>query len=204
MPICICILQFLDASDAELRQMVEENDRASNNTRQSRTDAAAAAEQASASPLTTTQESSTTSLRSSTASALRSSTASASSFRRRSRRSWQPCQQAPSRPGVFSVGGPIQPGESHDVGVTDEWHLEMKRIDMRTEVQEALSEKLGYNLGESGKIEATQQQLKEEGKILSMTSFDRREKKVLPNMVHWDPPPGESVIDKVCFRLVRT
>lgn len=191
---------ILDASDAELRQMVEENDRASNNTRQSRTDAAAAAEQAAASPLTTTQESSTTSLRSSTASALRSSTASASSFRR-SRRSWQPCQQAPSRPGVFSVGGPIQPGESYDVGVTDEWHLEMKRIDMRTEVQEALSEKLGYNLGESGKIEAAQQQLKEEGKMLSMTSFDRREKKVLPNMVHWDPPPGESVIDISVFQI---
>lgn len=124
-----------DASDEELRQMLGENDQASRNTRQSMADANIArrttqVEAATASTSPGSQGSSTRNTGQS------STTTTGGS--RRSRRSWHPCQAAPSRPGVFSVGGPVQ-GGNFNIGETDPIELEIKRIEAVSQVQEALS-----------------------------------------------------------------
>ena len=122
-----------DASDEELRQMLGENDQASRNTRQSVADANIARR---------TTQAEATSAASSPGSNARntrqSGTTTTTGGSRRSRRSWHPCQAAPSRPGVFSVGGPVQ-GGNFDIGETDPIELEIKRIEAVSQVQEALS-----------------------------------------------------------------
>ena len=122
-----------DASDEELRQMLGENDQASRNTRQSVADAniARRTTQAEATSASSSPGSNACNTR-------QSGTTTTTGGSRRSRRSWHPCQAAPSRPGVFSVGGPVQ-GGNFDIGETDPIELEIKRIEAVSQVQEALS-----------------------------------------------------------------
>lgn len=166
-----------DSSDAELREMLEESDRASRNTLQSAQDATAAAALTSA-PMPPMSEADD-SPRRSTASQRSSS----------SRRAWVPCQPAPSRPGVYHVGGAIESGVTFNVGVTDPITLEIKRIEAVSQVQDALNAKLGYNLRESGQYEEMERKYAEGEQTLASTGIKRREKKVLPTMKMWDAPP---------------
>lgn len=166
-----------DLSDEELLAMIRENDRASNNTRQSSADAATAAQAAeSAAPAPSTPG----------GGGLTRASASSS---RRSRRSWQPCQPAPSRPGVFSVGGPIETGGTFNIGETDEVDLQIKRIEAVSQVQEALNEKLGYNLRESGKYENMERLYQEGERLVASTGLERREKKLMPAAELCAAPP---------------
>ena len=128
-----------DASDEELRQMLGENDQASRNTRQSVADAniARRTTQAEATSASSSPGSNARNTR-------QSGTTSTTGGSRRSRRSWHPCQAAPSRPGVFSVGGPVQ-GGNFDIGETDPIELEIKRIEAVSQVQEALSKFTSVN-----------------------------------------------------------
>ena len=180
-----------DASDEELRQILGENDRASNNTQQSRADAATATATQAAVSSSSNNNTSPTSRPSAGNSRGQGSARASRTSSSRSRRSWQPCQQPPSRPGVFSVGGPVTRGGSYNVGTTDLLQLEIKRIEAVSQVQEALNEKLGYNLMESGKYEEMARQYKEGERMLAMTGLERREKekKVVPTMMVWDAPP---------------
>ena len=98
---------------------------------------------------------------------------------------WQPCQPAPSRPGVFSVGGPIETGGTFNIGETDEVELEIKRIEAVSQVQEALNEKLGYNLRESGKYQEMQTALEEMERLVAR----REKKKLMPAAMMWAAPP---------------
>jgi len=128
-----------DASDEELRQMLGENDQASRNTRQSVADAniARRTTQAEATSTSSSPGSSARNTR-------QSGTTTTTGGSRRSRRSWHPCQAAPSRPGVFSVGGPVQ-GGNFNIGETDPIELEIKRIEAVSQVQEALSKFTSVN-----------------------------------------------------------
>jgi len=128
-----------DASDEELRQMLGENDQASRNTHQSVADANVARR-------TTQAEATSTSSSpgSNACNTRQSGTTTTTGGSRRSRRSWHPCQAAPSRPGVFSVGGPVQ-GGNFDIGETDPIELEIKRIEAVSQVQEALSKFTSVN-----------------------------------------------------------
>lgn len=155
-----------DSSDAELREMLEADDRASNNTRQSAEDAHVARTLPTSTPMRRLSRGS-----------------------QRSRRSWVPCQPAPSRPGVFREGGPVETGVTYNVGVTDPLQLEIKRIEAVSQVQDALNDKLGYNLRESGKYEEMEREYAEGKRTLATTGLERREKKVLPTMKMWDAPP---------------
>mmetsp|Transcript_2633 Transcript_2633/g.5754 ORF Transcript_2633/g.5754 Transcript_2633/m.5754 type:complete len:335 (-) Transcript_2633:328-1332(-) len=112
------------------------------------------------------------------------------------RRSWQPCQPAPSRPGIFRVGGPIETGGNYDVGVTDEVELQIRRIDAFYSVQEALKDKLGYDL--TGQKEQMEREFKEGEEMLASTGLGRTEKNILPAMMMWEAPPvyEESMMKK--------
>ena len=101
----------------------------------------------------------------------------------------QPCRPAPSRPGVFREGGPIDTGGSFNIGETDPIQLEIKRIEAVSQVQDALNDRLGYNLRESGKYEECERLYKEGEQMLASTGLERRTKKVLPTMMVWDAPP---------------
>jgi len=164
------ILCMPDASIEELRVILRENDgAASENSRRSANNEEVARLAASAREAVPTTE-----------------TASSS---RGSRRAWQPCQPAPSRPGIFRVGGPIQTGETYNIGVTDEMDLEIKRIEAVSQMQDALNDRLGYNLRESGQYEEMEREFQEGERMLASTGMARREKKHLPAMMKWEAPP---------------
>ena len=177
------------ASDEELRQIASENCRAFGNARRSTEDAATAAEVA---------------------------TALSRPPRGNQRRTWRSCQPAPSRPGVFREGGPIETCVSYDIGVTDEWALETKRIEAVSKVQgvslritlplpvisshslgtfyfvakcrqDALNERLGYNLRESGKREEMEREFQEGERMAFMPTA--KTKKVLPPVCKWGELP---------------
>mmetsp|Transcript_11633 Transcript_11633/g.20218 ORF Transcript_11633/g.20218 Transcript_11633/m.20218 type:complete len:361 (-) Transcript_11633:331-1413(-) len=169
-----------DASIEELREILRENDRASGIARQSANDGRMAEAFANA---TESVESSRPSV--SGGSSSRYSTASRGSRRR----SWQPCQPAPSRPGIFRVGGPIETGGNYDVGATDEVELQIRRIEAVSSVQEALKDKLGYDLRESGQYEQMEREFKEGEEMLASTGLGRTEKNILPAMMMWEAPP---------------
>ena len=109
------------------------------------------------------------------------------------RRSWAPCQPAPSRPGAISYGGPIDTNATYNIGQTDEMELEIKRIEAVSAVQDALNERLGYNLRESGKYEEAERLYQEGERLLSSTGLGGgeggRSKKLLPPMKIWGAPP---------------
>ena len=149
MPWCQLTLLILDATQEELSQIVQENDRASSN-------AVAAASSKS-------EESSSTKLRLSAGGSTRS------------HRSWHKCQQPPSRPGAFSVGGQPFRGGTYDIGTTDELQLETKRNEALAQVQEEVTEHC-----KSGKYEETEQQYIDEIKMLTTTGFDMKEKRIEP------------------------
>lgn len=176
------ILCMPDASIEELRAILRDNDRASENSRRSANDeemARLAASARDAVPTTTTE----------TASSSPPPRPRLSQSRTGSRRSWQQCQPAPSRPGIFRVGGPIQTGGTYNIGVTDEMDLEIKRIEAVSQVQDALNDKLGYDLRESGQYEEMEREFQEGERMLATTGMARREKKVLPAMMKWEAPP---------------
>lgn len=169
-----------DSSEEELLTMARDTIRASENTRQSSEDAAMAANTTTATSGGVRRVSRRTSRLS------RSSRGSA-------RRSWAPCEPAPPRVGAISVGGPIDTSATYNIGQTDEMELEIKRIEAVSAVQDALNERLGYNLRESGKYEEAERLYKEGERLLSSTGFGGgeggRSKKLLPPMKIWDAPP---------------
>ena len=57
-----------------------------------------------------------------------------------------------------------------------------------TQVQDALTSRLGYNLGESGKYEEMEREFSEGERMLRSTVLERREKKLLPPMMVWKAP----------------
>ncbi|KAL7544038.1 hypothetical protein ACHAXR_013505 [Thalassiosira sp. AJA248-18] len=163
--------------------MVRENDRASENTRQTSDDAefvrrTSAVPRASALPPPPSSTPTTPGSR-----RPRLSTSSGGG----SRRSWVPCQPAPSRPGVIRVGGPIERGATYNIGTMDEMELEIKRIEAVSQVQDALNNRLGYNLRESGKYEEMERAFKEGEQMLASSRLQK--KKLLPTMKMWDAPP---------------
>lgn len=178
-----------DATDEELRGILRENDRASENTRRSAIDSRMAHAASSATAAASREDSvrSSGSGPSARGSMLSRGNSTGGGSTRGSRRSWVPCQPAPSRPGVFSVGGPIETGGTYNVGRTDEMELEIKRIEAVSHVQEALNQKLGYDLRESGRYEEMDRMYKEGERMLASTGLQRQ--RVRPSMVAWDAPP---------------
>lgn len=77
------------------------------------------------------------------------------------------------------------------MGVTDQDELEIRRIEAVSAVQDALVEKLGYDLHMPGpnSYEEMERLHKEGERMLASTGLERRERKLLPSMMVWDAPP---------------
>lgn len=108
---------------------------------------------------------------------------SSSSIRRRGRRSWEDCQPAPSLPGVINVGGGVRNNNNYPIGQTDEVELYSRRINAVHQVQEALNNRLGFDLRASGQYEEMERSYKEGERVLS-----RRKEKIKPNIMVWGMP----------------
>ncbi|KAL7427904.1 hypothetical protein ACHAXH_002150, partial [Discostella pseudostelligera] len=119
---------------------------------------------------------------------------SISSIDSRSRRSWRPCQPpTTSRPGVYhsdpsgtsttsttTAGGANNDtttttatihGIEYDLGSTDLVELEVKKIEIASQLQEELATKIGYNLCDSGVYDAMEKMYEEGEKIVSSTTL---------------------------------
>ena len=105
------------------------------------------------------------------------------------RRRFVRCQHPTPRPGVFSSGGMIE-DRNFDVGEPiDELELQMKQIDAVSNVQQALNERLGYDLSASGQYEELERLYREGEERLNLAGNDQS--KVRPKMA-WPDLPAPS------------
>ena len=159
-----------------LREIYEENRRASANR----------ATVTSAAPAAAT-------VRSSAGDIQRSSTRSAPAAQlppRRDGNRWERCRPASSRPGVVSVGGQ-RTGQIYPVGQMDEIELIQKKINAVHNIQETLNRKLTYNL--QSRKQEVERIYEEEQRMLESTRLDQttEENKLVPSVKTWDAPSDD-------------
>jgi hypothetical protein len=102
---------------------------------------------------------------------------------------WEQCRPASSRPGVVSVGGQ-RTGQIYPVGQMDEIELIEKKINAVHKIQETLNKRLSYNL-QSRKLEVERIH-EEEQRMLESTRLDQITKSMLvPKVKTWDAPSDD-------------
>ena len=103
---------------------------------------------------------------------------------------WEQCRPASSRPGVVSVGGQ-RTGRIYPVGQMDEIELIEKKINAVHKIQETLNKRLSYNL-QSRKQEVERIQHEEEQRMLESSRLDQITKSMLvPKVKTWDAPSDD-------------
>ncbi|EJK76296.1 hypothetical protein THAOC_01950 [Thalassiosira oceanica] len=112
------------------------------------------------------------------------------------RRRWVRCQHPPPRPGFFRSGGTIE-DRNFDLGSTlDEIELETKQIDAVGNVQQALTERLGYDLGACGQFKELEGLYRKGDERLKSAGIDQsrhRPEIAWPNL---PAPSRESILRK--------
>jgi hypothetical protein len=149
-----------------LREIYEENRRASANRVTSTASAAGGGDSQTASPAPPLQRDSSTGNR------------------------WEQCiRPASSRPGVVSVGGQ-RTGQIYPVGQMDEIELIEKKINAVHKIQETLNKRLSYNL--QSRKQEVERIHEEEQRMLESTRLDQITKSMLvPKVKTWDAPSDD-------------
>jgi len=169
-------------SSAELRDILDQNERVSARTRTTISTARTATSN-TASERTSTRTSTNAFSERTSASARTTFTPSAPP--RGGSHRWERCQAASSRPGVVNVGGPIT-GQIVPVGQIDEIELIQRKINAVHEVQGRLK----FRDLQSKKQEVERMYEKEK-RMLEGTRSEQSTERSGPQVKTWDPPSDE-------------